>query len=72
MGCPAGMADAAAALHGFAVIGHLAQDAQASLGLDDFDFAGGVLHRHTGRIIAAVFQLGKAVQQDRCSLCRCR
>ena len=70
MGRPAGMADAAAAGHGAAAVGHLAQDLQAALGLDDLDLAGGVLHRHTGRVIAAVFQLGPAVQQNGGGLCR--
>ncbi len=69
VGCPAGMPDAATALHGFAFIGHFAQHAQASLGLDHFNFAGGVLHSKAGRIIPAVFQLRKPIQQDRCSLC---
>ena len=54
VGCPAGMPDAAAALHGFAFIGHFAQHAQASLGLDHFNFAGGVLHSKAGRVIPAL------------------
>src|SRR5699024_8731030 len=65
VGGPAGVADAAGALHGAAAVGHITEHAQAALGLDDLDLARRVLHGDAGRIIPAVFELGQPVQQDR-------
>ena len=64
VGGPARVADAAGTLHRVPAVRHIAEHAQAALGLDHFDLAGGVLHGDAGRIIAAVFQLGQAVQQN--------
>ena len=64
VGRPAGMTDAAAAGYGAAAVGHLAQYLEATLGLDDLDFSGGVLHGDAGRIIAAVFQFFQTIQQN--------
>ena len=58
VGRPAGVADAAEAVHGVAGIGHLHQVFKASLGLDNLNmFVGLVAHGQTGRVIAAVFEL---------------
>ena len=58
VGRPAGVADAAEAVHGVAGIGHLHQVFEAAFGLDDLDmFVGLVAHGQTGRVIAAVFEL---------------
>ena len=70
VGGPAGVADAAAAGHGAAAVRHLAEDFESALGLDDLDFSFCILHGNAGRIIPAIFQLGKSVQQNGRSLRR--
>ena len=65
VGGPARVADAAAAGNGMAAIGHIAEHPQPSFRLDNLNFAGGVLHRNAGRIIAAIFKFGQTVQQNR-------
>ena len=56
--CPAGVTDAHRAGDGGAVLRHLAQCGQTTLGLSNLK---GMLRKNAqaGRIIAAVFQLGK-------------
>ena len=65
MGRPAGMPDPAVPLHCPAIVRFLRQYLQPSLGFYDLDVSVPVANRHSGRIIAPVFEFGQPVQKDR-------
>ena len=66
--CPAGVPDAAATLQRPAVVGLVREDAQPPLGLDNNRFPIAVPDGNTGGVIASVFQLLQALQQNGGSL----
>ena len=69
VGCPAGVPNADGRVNVDAVMHHFLQLRQASLGFLNFD-ASVFDIRNAGRVIAAIFQLGQSVQQQRrCRLC---
>ena len=65
MGSPACMSDSARSRNRLPVVCLFFQDFQSALCLDYFYILFTIADRQSGRIIAPVFQLGKAVQQDR-------
>ena len=64
VGCPAGVADAAGAFQGVSVVGLFGQVPQLAGGLDHFRQIRSIPDCQAGRVIAAVFQLFQAFQQD--------
>ena len=65
VGRPAGVADAAATPERHAAVGLFAELLQPALRLHDLDGTVAVAHRKARGIVAAVLQLGQAVQQNR-------
>ena len=65
MGGPTGVADAAVSRQRAAAVRFFLQCFQPPLGLDNLHRRRSIPHGQTGRVIAPIFQLGKAVQQNR-------
>ena len=68
MGGPAGVANAAGAGQGTAVVGFFRQIFQAARGLHHLGKFISVPDSQSGGVITAVFQLAQAVQQNGCRL----